>query len=124
MEAQAPIMTQSSKRRFSASSLLKNCTDAVSGGVPQIILPQWADLNDFAQLVENLEIGIWGCRATSPSWTAECIQQAVLLVLKDSPPASSTMARNAASFGELARKSVGRDVAAREVARLAASGHS
>jgi len=123
MEAQAPIMTQSSKHRVFASSFLKNCTDDIRGGVPQIILPQWADLYDFAQLVETLKIGIWGCRATSPDWTAECIQQAILFVLKDSP-ASSSMARNAASFGELARKSVGRDVAAREVARLAASGHS
>ena len=123
MEVQGPITTQSSKHRDFASSPSKHGTDAVRGGVPQIILPQWVDLYDFAQLVENLDIGIWGCRATSPSWTAECIQQAVLLVLKDSP-ASSTMARNAASFGELARKSVGRDVAAREVARLAASGHS
>ncbi|KFY25088.1 hypothetical protein V491_01899 [Pseudogymnoascus sp. VKM F-3775] len=97
--------------------------DSIEGGVPQIILPQWADLYDFAQLVENLKIGVWGCRATSPHWTAECIQQAVLSLLKDSP-AASLMTRNAASFGELARKSVGRDVAAREVARLAASGHS
>lgn len=116
-------MTQSSKHRVFVSSFSKNCTDDIRGGVPQIILPQWADLYDLAQLVETLKIGIWGCPATSPDWTAECIQQAVLFVLKDSP-ASSLMARNAASFGELARKSVGRDVAAREVARLAASGHS
>jgi UDP:flavonoid glycosyltransferase YjiC (YdhE family) len=101
----------------------KEFTNDIRGGVPQIILPQWADLYDFAQLVENLKIGVWGCRATSPDWTAECIQQAVLFVLKESP-ASLSMARNAASFRELARKSLGRDVAAREVARLAASGHS
>jgi UDP:flavonoid glycosyltransferase YjiC (YdhE family) len=116
-------MTQSGKQRALASYLLKNWTDGIRGGVPQIILPQWADLYDFAQLVENLKIGTWGCRATSPDWTAECLQQAVLFVLKDSP-ASLTMAKNAASFGELARRSAGRDVAAREVARLAASGHS
>lgn len=97
------------------------------GGVPHVILPQWADLYDFASLVENLKIGVWGCRATSPSWTTECIQEAILLVLKDSllknSSDSSCMARNAATFGDLARKTVGRDVAAKEVARLAASGH-
>jgi UDP:flavonoid glycosyltransferase YjiC (YdhE family) len=121
MEALAPITTRSSKYRAFAS-FLEEFTDDIRGGVPQIILPQWADLYDFAQLVETLKIGVWGCRATSPDWTAECIQEAVLSVLEDSPT-SSMMARNAA-FGKLARKSVGRDVAAREVARLAASGHS
>ena len=122
MEARAPIMTRSSKYRVFAS-FFEQFTDDIRGGVPQIILPQWADLYDYAQLVENLKIGVWGCRATSPDWTAECIQQAVLFVLEDSPT-SSSMARNAASFRELARKSVGRDVAAQEVARLAASEHS
>ncbi|CAG8958148.1 hypothetical protein HYFRA_00000497 [Hymenoscyphus fraxineus] len=97
--------------------------DALAGGVPHIILPQWADLYDFAALVENLEIGIWGCRETSPDWTVECLQEAMLLVLKDSP-ASSTMAKNAAAFGEQAGKQKGRDVAAKEVARLAALGHA
>lgn len=60
---------------------------------------------------------------TSPDWTAECIQHAILFILKDSP-ASSAIAKKAASFGELARKTLGRDIAAEEVARLAASGHA
>jgi UDP:flavonoid glycosyltransferase YjiC (YdhE family) len=115
-------MTRSGKSRF-FPYYFEDFTDDIRGGVPQIVLPQWADLYDFAQLVEDLNIGVWGCRATSPDWTAECIQQAVLFVLEGSP-ASASIARNAASFGELARKSVGRDVAAQEVARLAASGHS
>ena len=122
MEVRAPITTLSGKSQ-AFGYYVKEFTDNTSGGVPQIILPQWADLYDFAALVENLNIGVWGCRATSPDWTAECIQQAVLFVLEDNP-ASASMARNAASFGKLARKSVGRDVAAQEVARLAASGHS
>ncbi len=78
---------------------------------------------NIAQVAETLDIGIWACRETSPDWTSECIQQAVLLVVKDSP-ASLSMAEKAASFGELARRSVGRDVAAQEIAKLAASGHS
>ena len=122
MEARAPTMTRSSKYQI-FTSFFEEFTDDIRGGVPQVILPQWADLYDYAQLVENLNIGVWGCRATSPDWTAECIQQAILFVLEDSPT-SSSMTRNAASFRELTRKSVGRDVAAREVARLAASGYS
>jgi hypothetical protein len=65
---------------------------------------------------------VWGCRETSPDWTTECIQQAIMFLLEDSP-GSLSMKKKSASFGELARKSVGRDVAAGEVARLAASGH-
>lgn len=122
MEVRAPITTLSGKSR-EFEYYVEKFTDDIRGGVPQIILPQWADLYDFAALVEKLNIGVWGCRATSPDWTAECIQQAVLFVLEDSS-ASASMTRNAASFGELARKSVGRDVAAQEVAWLAASGHS
>ena len=88
-----------------------------------MILPQWVDLYDYASLVERLNIGTWGCRETSPNWTAECLQDAFLLSVNGSH-ASSLMAKNAASFGERARRSPGRDVAAREVERLAASGYS
>ncbi|KAK9320287.1 glycosyltransferase family 1 protein [Lipomyces orientalis] len=97
--------------------------DSIEGGVPQVILPQWADLYDFAQLAESLDIGMWACRETSPDWTAECIERALLHVTKDSV-ASVSMAKKAASIGSRARKSVGRDIAAREIAVLAASGHS
>ena len=88
-----------------------------------MILPQWADLYDLAQLTETLDVGVWACRETSPEWTPECIQEGLLRVIKDSS-ANASMTRNAASFGKLASKSVGRDVAAGEIARLAASGHS
>lgn len=111
------------KEQLLETLFLNKLTNHHRGGVRHVIFPMWVDLYDFAQLVEHLKIGTWGCRAKSPSWTTECIQEAILLVLKKSHE-SSLMASNAASFGELAKKTVGRDVAAQEVARMAASGHS
>ncbi len=86
-------------------------------------MPQWADLYHFAQLAEDLQIGLWACPETSPAWTSNCIQEAVLNVTKDTHT-KALVSKNAASFGEVARKSVGRDIAAREIARLAGSGHA
>ncbi|KAK6524329.1 hypothetical protein TWF281_011237 [Arthrobotrys megalospora] len=97
--------------------------DAIAAGVSQITLPQWADLYDIAQVVQTLGVGIWACKETSPSWNSECLQQAFMQVIKDSP-AKLAMAKKAALFGELASKSKGRDVAAREIAKLAASGRT
>lgn len=131
MEARGAIMTRWGKlnfipllfrEQFHTSSFPENCTNRNRAGVPQVILPQWVDLYDYASLVEGLNIGTWGCRETSPNWTAECLQEAVLLSVNGSQ--ASTMAKNAAAFGELARRSLGRDVAAREVERLAASGYA
>ncbi|KAH8647389.1 hypothetical protein BX600DRAFT_153379 [Xylariales sp. PMI_506] len=94
--------------------------DAISGGVPQVILPQWVDLYNFAQLVEDLRIGLWGCRQTSPDWTADCLEEAMLSIL-DSGPQSLSRFANAAAFGRRAQNSPGRNVAAGIVAGLAAS---
>ncbi|KAK6523310.1 hypothetical protein TWF694_006193 [Orbilia ellipsospora] len=97
--------------------------DAIEGGVLQIILPQWADLYNFAELAQYLGVGIWACQETSPSWNPECLYHAFMQVVKDSST-KARMANNAASFAQLASKVKGRDVAAQEIARLAASGYS
>lgn len=89
------------------------------GGVPQVILPQWIDLYDYAQLVEYLGIGIWGCREMSPNWTSSCLAAAFLRVLSERPE-DRIMQQNARSFGEQAQTRRGRDIAAEEVANLAA----
>ncbi|KAI8630105.1 hypothetical protein F5Y19DRAFT_484015 [Xylariaceae sp. FL1651] len=43
--------------------------EAISAGIPQVILPLWLDLYGFAQLVEYIGVGVWGCRENSPTWT-------------------------------------------------------
>ncbi|KAF7550147.1 hypothetical protein G7Z17_g5916 [Cylindrodendrum hubeiense] len=96
--------------------------DALSAGVPQIILPLWIDLYDFAQLVEYLGIGVWGCQDTSPHWTAECLADAFLKIL-ESGEMSANMKQRAKGFGEQAQQRSGRSIAADEVAKLAALGY-
>lgn len=92
-----------------------------SGGVPQVILPQWADLYNLAQLVEDLGIGVWGCRDTSPGWSVDGLRTSMLKVL-DGRPSSTAMREKAVEFGNSARKNLGRNIAADELARLAGSG--
>jgi UDP:flavonoid glycosyltransferase YjiC (YdhE family) len=95
-----------------------------SAGVPQIILPQWGDLYDIAQVAETIGVGVWGCPETSPDWTATCLEHAFSRVLHDGPTSRSII-ESAAAFGDLATSmGPGRDAAARVIAKLAASGHA
>ncbi|KAI0146096.1 hypothetical protein GGR57DRAFT_494349 [Xylariaceae sp. FL1272] len=55
--------------------------EAIGSGVPQVILPQWLDLYNFAQMVEDIGVGTWGCRETSPYWTSSCLETAILDVV-------------------------------------------
>jgi len=102
-------------------------SDALSAGVPQIIIPQWTDLYDYATLVEYLGIGLWPCRGISPSWEAECLSSALVEVLTtkgDGGEAGSRgdiMRVNAARFRDQASMNVGRDIAAGEIVRLAST---
>lgn len=96
-------------------------TTYCSAGVPQIVLPLWVDLYNFAQLVEDIGVGVWGCREISPDWTAECLSDAILKVA-DGGPKSLAMRETAKRLGEISQKSPGREVAAREIASLARSG--
>lgn len=41
-----------------------------SAGVPQVLLPSWADCYDFGVRVEYLGIGRWGNKQAMPRWTA------------------------------------------------------
>ncbi|KAH7027263.1 uncharacterized protein B0I36DRAFT_326774 [Microdochium trichocladiopsis] len=97
--------------------------DALGAGIPHVVLPMWADLYDYATLVEYLDIGLWGCPETSPVWEVECLSSAFVEVLSgrgnETSSRGSIRRANAARFGEQAKKQVGRDVAAQEIARLA-----
>lgn len=91
-------------------------------GTPQIILPQWLDLYNFAQLVENIGVGTWGCRETSPYWNAECLHDAILRVVGESKTAKTTRGK-AKQLGILAHNNYpGQYVTAQEIAKLAVSG--
>ncbi|CAI6088225.1 unnamed protein product, partial [Clonostachys chloroleuca] len=97
-----------------------NCFhEAVNAGVPHVILPLWVDLYNFAALSETAGIGVWGCRDTSPNWTADGISNAIIKVV-DGGEASVSLREKAKSLGDKLREGEkGRDISAREIAKLA-----
>lgn len=54
---------------------------AYSAGVPQVVLPAWADNYDYAQRVELLGVGRCGNKTTKPRWTSEELSDEMLEVL-------------------------------------------
>ncbi|KAH8170485.1 endonuclease/Exonuclease/phosphatase family protein [Sarocladium implicatum] len=96
-----------------------NCYhEAVSAGVPHIILPLWADLYGFAALVEDIGIGIWPCKQTAPYWTSEGLLDAMLTTIDEKT--GGAMKRRAHELGQVVRaQGPGRDLAAKQVAKYA-----
>jgi hypothetical protein len=84
-------------------------------------LPQWLDHYSFAQLAEDVGVGIWGCRKASPYWTTECLSDAFSTIL--SSEIGGPIQEKAKHFGEVAQSDPGQYVAAREIAKLAGSGY-
>jgi UDP:flavonoid glycosyltransferase YjiC (YdhE family) len=89
-----------------------------SNGIPQIVLPMWVDLYDYATRVEHLGIGVWANKATAPDWTAEELSNAFLKVLADDE-AARAMREKAKQLGDLFQGNSGRVCAAEELAKLA-----
>lgn len=90
-----------------------------SAGVPQVVLPLWVDLYGFAALAEGSGVGFWACKESSPAWTPECLGAAFIEILSDGP-ANAARRQKAKQLGDAVQaKEKGRDIAAREVAKLA-----
>ncbi|KAF4969300.1 hypothetical protein FSARC_3455 [Fusarium sarcochroum] len=99
-----------------------NCyNEAVYAGVPHVIMPMWADLYNYAKLVETIGIGVWACPTTSPKWTVDELAQAFLKVVDGEE--SVSIREKARALGEkMQAGEKGRDLAARKVAELAYAG--
>uniref|UniRef100_A0A8H7N409 UDP-glycosyltransferases domain-containing protein n=1 Tax=Bionectria ochroleuca TaxID=29856 RepID=A0A8H7N409_BIOOC len=97
-----------------------NCYhEAIATGVPQVILPLWSDLYNFAALSETIGVGVWACRDTSPDWTAKGIRDAILKVV-DGGETSILMKQKAKELGDrIMAGDRGRDISARVIAKLA-----
>ncbi|VUC30699.1 unnamed protein product [Clonostachys rosea] len=89
-------------------------------GVPQMILPLWFDLFNFANTAEYLGIGIWAGRSTTPEWVSESLAEGFRTALVG--PTSVSLREKAQKLGEVARQYDGRKIAADEIARLASIG--
>jgi hypothetical protein len=84
-----------------------------------VVLPLWADLYNYAALVENIDVGVWACKATSPDWTSECLTASFLRALDDGKN-SLSLRENAKRIGiKVQANDKGRNIAAREIAKLA-----
>ena len=94
--------------------------DVKSAGIPQVVLPMWADTYDFSTWADYYGFGVWGCRSTAPYWTVEGLTEAFRAVL-DEGEAGVAMRKEASRVGEMARANPGRDAAARLIAELATS---
>lgn len=85
-------------------------------------MPLWADLYNYAVLVESIGIGVWACPNTSPYWTVDELALAILKVV-DEGKESLLMRNKAKELGDRIQASEkGQDIAARKVAELAHAG--
>jgi hypothetical protein len=79
----------------------------------------WADLFNFAALAENENFGVWACKDNYVDWTPECLSSAFLEAV-DGGARSQLIQATAKELGEKTRaRGNGRDIAAREIAKLA-----
>jgi UDP:flavonoid glycosyltransferase YjiC (YdhE family) len=101
--------------------VLRSMLTYSSAGVPQVVIPIWEDHYNFAQLVEDLGLGIFATRHTAPGWTVNGLADPFLKIL-DGSEASQKMRKEAARVGEIARRDPGRYVAARVIYKLVSPG--
>ncbi|EXF84532.1 hypothetical protein CFIO01_09660 [Colletotrichum fioriniae PJ7] len=98
-----------------------NCYhEAIATGVPHLILATWLDLYNYAARVEQVGIGIWGNRESAPGFSLNELSDAFLRLV-DGGPESVAIRDNARAIQQTLRRP-GRDIAADEIARLAARG--
>ncbi|EDO01043.1 hypothetical protein SS1G_03517 [Sclerotinia sclerotiorum 1980 UF-70] len=96
-----------------------NCFhEAIGTGIPQVVLPMWVDLYDFAIRVEFLGVGVWGSRGVAPYWKAEELSSVFLKLVGDSEEAIS-MRKRALELSRPWKEKPGRVTAAHELAKLA-----
>jgi UDP:flavonoid glycosyltransferase YjiC (YdhE family) len=96
-------------------SLLSWCANISprSAGVPQALLPAWADCYDFANRVELLRVGCWANKKAKPRWSHAELSAALREVIIC--PKAEEMRRNARSLAEKFPESMGRERAAAEI---------
>lgn len=91
--------------------------EAVVAGVPQVVIPLWEDHYNFAQLAQDLGIGVYACRGTAPAWTVDCLVDAFGKVVVES---REMLERHAVAkrIADASKHTKGREVAAELIAEL------
>lgn len=85
--------------------------------MPQVVIPIWEDHYNFAQLVEDLGLGIYATRGTAPEWTVAGIAEPILRVVQQGEE-STKWRQKAKEVGRLAQERPGRYIAAAELVKL------
>ena len=85
--------------------------------MPQVVLPIWEDHYNFAQLVEDLGLGLYATRGTAPEWTIDGIAKPILRVVRQGEE-SRRWRKKAEEVERLAKERPGRYVAAAELVKL------
>jgi UDP:flavonoid glycosyltransferase YjiC (YdhE family) len=80
----------------------------------------WLDLYNYAQMAEDIGVGVYATRGIAPEWSVARLRESFLRVVGGGQD-SLRMKERAKELGELARKEPGRSVAAREIVRFTES---
>ena len=83
----------------------------------------WLDLYNYAQLAEDIGVGVYATRGTASQWTVEGLRDSFLRAV-DGGEESLRMRKKAKELGDIAQREPGRYVAARVIAQLAESGYA
>ncbi|KAH8733456.1 hypothetical protein BGZ61DRAFT_160072 [Ilyonectria robusta] len=87
--------------------------DGLTAGVPQVVLPVWADTFDFANRAELLGIGRWGNVNNCPRWSASELAPILIDVVFDR---NAEFAAKSRVLAEVCRQEGGgRNVAAKKI---------
>jgi UDP:flavonoid glycosyltransferase YjiC (YdhE family) len=84
-----------------------------SSGVPQVLLPAWADCYDFGNRVELLGVGRWANKKAIPRWKHDELAEGLSEVLLGSNAAK--FRGRAKDLALLYPPGAGREKAAREI---------
>ncbi|KPM41311.1 hypothetical protein AK830_g5239 [Neonectria ditissima] len=93
--------------------------DSLTAGVPQVVLPVWADTFDYANRAEMLGIGRWGNVKGCPRWTTAELAPVLVEVVLDR---NAEFAAKSRVLAQVCRQGGGgRNVAARKILEIAGS---
>ncbi|KAI5459311.1 glycosyltransferase family 1 protein [Mariannaea sp. PMI_226] len=76
--------------------------EAITAGVPQVVLPQWTDCYDYAHRVEMLGVGRWGSRNMAPRWTTQDLAHEILEVVQGET--SRAMKKRSKAYADLCKE--------------------
>lgn len=91
--------------------------EAISAGVPQVVLPMWNDLYDNKTRIVFLGIGAWGNSRSAPGWEKRELGDVLVKVVRDTERGGA-MTSKAKELAKLCPAEKGRQVAAAKILEM------